>query len=153
METLTRTEVFQEYGVELTRFATSMVGPSEAQDVVSDALLRSMWSNGWRKVQNQRAYLYRAVASQARMNHRSASRRRERERRAHPALVTGSADSGVDVWDALGHLSVDERAVVFLTYWEERTEHETAELVGASERTVRRRLGRARQNLGRLLHE
>ena len=46
-----------------------------------------------------------------------------------------------------------ERAVIFLTYWEDLTERETADRTGASERTVRRRLGRARHKLGRLLHE
>jgi RNA polymerase sigma factor (sigma-70 family) len=57
------------------------------------------------------------------------------------------------VWAALGHLTVDERAVIFLTYWEDLTELETAKRIGASERTVRRRLGRARHKLERLLHE
>lgn len=47
MQSLTKADIFQHYGVELTRFATSLVGPSEAQDVVSEALLRSMWSDKW----------------------------------------------------------------------------------------------------------
>lgn len=153
MQALTKADVYESYGTELTRFATSLVGPSEAQDVVSDALLRSMWSDNWESVGNQRAYLYRAVVSQARMNHRASSRRRERERRAQSVPVVRAFDGDVDVWEALGHLKVDERAVVFLTYWEDLTELETAERIGASERTVRRRLGRARHTLGRLLHE
>ncbi len=153
MQPLAKAEVFESYGIELTRFATSMVGRADAQDVVSEALLRSMWSDNWDTVRNQRAYLYRAVVSQARMNHRAASRRRERERRALPVLVTGTFEPGVDVWEALGHLTVDERAVIFLIYWEDLTELETAQRIGSSERTVRRRLGRARHKLGRLLHE
>jgi hypothetical protein len=64
---LTKAEVFARHGIELTRFATSLVGPTDAQDVVSDALVRAMWSDGWGDVGNQRAYLYRAVVSQARM--------------------------------------------------------------------------------------
>lgn len=36
MQSLTRADVFESYGVELTRFATSLVGPAEAQDVVSE---------------------------------------------------------------------------------------------------------------------
>lgn len=153
MQSLTRADVFESYGVELTRFATSLVGPAEAQDVVSEALLRSMWSDNWQNVRNQRAYLYRAIVSQARMHHRTASRRIERERRALPILVSGAPDGHFDVWDALGHLNVDERAVVYLIYWEDLTEIETAERIKASERTVRRRLVRARRKLGRLLHE
>ena len=154
MQTLPKSDVFERYGVELTRFATSVVGPTDAQDIVSEALLRTLWSPGWDEVANQRAYLYRAVMSQVRMMHRSDERRRHREREAE-AMVTvrASIDGTVDVWDALGHLTVDERAVVFLTYWEDLTEPETADHLDVSERTVRRRLGRARHKLGRLLDE
>lgn len=151
VRTLSRGEVFEEYGVELTRFATSMVGPSDAQDVVSDALVRTMWSDSWLGVDNQRAYLYRAVTSQARMNHRTSSRRRDREAKAAQSAVVLSGETGVDVWEALDHLGVMERAVVFLAYWEDLNEVEAAERLGVSERTVRRHLGRARQKLGRLL--
>lgn len=155
MQSLTRAEVFESYGIELTRFATSLVGPADAQDVVSEALLRTMWSNNWNNVRNQRAYLYRSVVSQARMNHRSTSRRQERERRALliPVVGAGAQEVDIDVWQALDHLTVEERAVIFLTYWEDLTELETAKRIGASERTVRRRLGRARHKLGRLLNE
>jgi RNA polymerase sigma factor (sigma-70 family) len=151
VRTLTRGEVFETYGVELTRFATSLVGPSDAQDVVSDALVASMWSSGWEKVDNQRAYLYRAIASQARMNHRSSVRRREREVKAANPAVVADGQVGVDVWEALEHLDVMDRAVLFLTYWEDLTETECGERLGVSERTVRRHLGRGRRKLGRLL--
>ena len=153
MTTRGRGEVFQRYGVELTRFATSLVGPTDAQDVVSDALVAAMWSDGWDRVENQRAYLYRTVASQARMNHRSATRRRSRERRAVSVLTAASPNGEVDVWDALERLNVTERSVVFLTYWEDLSEDATAQRLGVSERTVRRHLSRARHKLGRLLDE
>jgi len=153
MQSLTKADVFETYGVELTRFATSLVGPADAQDVVSEALLRAMWSDNWQNVQNQRAYLYRTIVSQSRMNHRTTNRRSERERLALPVLVSGTPEGDLDVWDALGHLNVDERAVVYLIYWEDLTEVEVAKRIEASERTVRRRLVRARRKLGRLLHE
>ena len=57
VKVLTKSEVFATHGVELTRFATSLVGPADAQDVVSDALMRTLWSDGWDDVANQRAYL------------------------------------------------------------------------------------------------
>ena len=151
VRTLTRGEVFQRYGVELTRFATSLVGPSDAQDVVSDALVRAMWSNGWEEVDNQRAYLYRAIASQAQMNHRASARRREREVKASPAEATPDGSVRADVWEALSHLDVMQRAVVFLTYWEDLREVEAAERLGVSERTIRRHLAAGRKKLGRLL--
>ena len=151
MEALSRGEVFERYGVELTRFATSLVGPSDAQDTVSDAMVRAMWSRGWEKVDNQRAYLYRAVVSQAKMHHRATSRRQVRETEAARVIVGSVPAPDVDVWEALGHLGVAERAVVFLTYWEDLTEAQVAARLGLSERTVRRRLGRARGVLRRVL--
>ena len=153
MDALSRGEVFDRFSVELTRFATSLVGPTEARDVVSDAMVSALWSKGWDRVTNPRAYLYRAVANQAKMHHRSAARRRVRESEA--ARVTVGAVSGPDVgvWDALGRLSVSERAVVFLTYWEDLTEGEVAERLSVSERTVRRRLRGARGTLRRVLDD
>jgi RNA polymerase sigma-70 factor (ECF subfamily) len=154
MTTLTKAEVFERHGVELTRFATSLVGPTDAQDVVSDALVKAMWSDGWGDVENQRAYLYRTVVSQARMLQRSRSRRRSREQTVVPVVVfEAPLEGGIDVWEALGHLSASERAAVFLIYWEDLSEADTALRLGANERTVRRWLARARTKLGRLLHE
>lgn len=153
MTTLAKGEVFQRYGVELTRFATSLVGPADAQDIVSDALVAAMWSDSWEQVENQRAYLYRTVVSQARLNYRSAMRRRNRERRAASNVTAPSPNVNIDVWNALEHLSMTERSVVFLTYWEDLTETDTAQRLEMSERTVRRHLHRARHKLGRLLND
>lgn len=151
MEALSRSEVFERYGVELTRFATSLVGPSDAQDTVSDAVVRAMWSKSWESVDNQRAYLYRAVVSQAKMHHRARSRRRVRETEAARVIAGSMPAPNVDVWEALGHLGVAERAVVYLIYWEDLTESEAATRLGVSDRTVRRRLERARGVLRRVL--
>jgi RNA polymerase sigma factor (sigma-70 family) len=63
-----------------------------------------------------------------------------------------SAPPDVDVWDALGRLSLQERAVVFLTYWEDLNEADVATRLGVSDRTVRRRLEKARSTLGRMLN-
>lgn len=153
MGTMSRAEVFDRFGVELTRFATSMVGPFHARDVVSDAMVSAMWSKGWDRVENPRAYLYRAVLNQAKMHHRSTARRRVREReaaRVGAGLVPGP---DVDVWDALGRLSVSERAVVYLTYWEDLTEREVGQRLSLSERTIRRRLSSAQESLRRVLDD
>lgn len=75
MRSLSKSEVFERCGVELTRFATSLVGPTEAPDVASKALSRSMWSDRWTDVADMRAFRHRAVVYQARMNHRAAGRR------------------------------------------------------------------------------
>ena len=69
-------EVYAKYADDLVRFATSLVGPTDAQDVVADAVVRVMWSKRWARVTNYKAYLYRAVLNEARMHHRSTMRRR-----------------------------------------------------------------------------
>ena len=96
MTTLAKGDAYQRYGGELTRFATSLVGPADAQDVVSDAFVATLWLDGWDRADNQRVYLYRTVVTQARMSHRSATRRRSRERRATPVLATASISLTAD---------------------------------------------------------
>lgn len=53
----------------------------------------------------------------------------------------------VDVWTALGHLPPRQRAVVVLRYFEDRTEAETAELLGCSVGTVKSQHRKAMQRL------
>lgn len=150
---MSRGEVFDRFSVELTRFATSLVGPSEARDTVSDAVVRAMWSKGWESVENQRAYLYRAVLNQAKMHHRTVSRRRLREAEAARVVVGTVPGPQIDVWDALSRLGVAERAVLYLKYWEDLSEASIARRLTVSERTVRRRLSSGRHTLRRMLDD
>lgn len=72
MTTLTD-ELWREHAADLVRFATVLVGPSDAQDLVVDAFLRSAPFVADDSVLNKRAYLYRAVASRAHDLRRSRS--------------------------------------------------------------------------------
>lgn len=67
-----------------------MVGAHDAQDVVSDAVVRVMSSDRWSRVENKRAYLYRAVVNEAMMMMRARTRRRARE------LLVASMSNGRD---------------------------------------------------------
>lgn len=151
VEPPTRAEIYAKYAAELGRFATSLVGPSDAADVVSEAVVKSMWSPTWASVVNPRAYLYQAVLNESRMHHRSTTRRRTREiQTASSDMVTVSV-VGIDVWEAMGRLTVPQRACVFLRYWEGMTTVEIAEELAMSARSVRRQLARARTTLRRTL--
>jgi RNA polymerase sigma factor (sigma-70 family) len=55
------------------------------------------------------------------------------------------------VLDAVARLSVQQRAAVFLTYWEDLRPDAVAERMGVSPGTVKRHLDRARKRLGELL--
>lgn len=149
----TDSEVYAEHAAELSRFATSLVGPSDAADVVSEAVIRVMISPVWSRAENRRALLYRAVLFEARNYQRSVSRRRRRE--ASHGAITAAEPPEVrpEVWEAVSSLSPQQRAVTFLAYWEDLSAAAIGELLEVSEGTVRKQLARARRRLREVLHD
>ncbi len=150
---MTDEEIYRKYSDDLVRFATGLVGPFDAPDVVTDACLRAFGAQSWPTVANHRAYLYRSVLNQARSHHRSTLRRRVRELRAAAPEVAASPEVDVDVLAAVDKLSVQQRASVVLTYWEDLSPTEVASRLGISEGSVKRHLSRARSRLKELLHD
>lgn len=143
-------ELYRAHADELIRYATVLVGPDDAPDLVTDAVLTAFSSRGWRVVEHPRAYLFRCVLNTANSRHRSTARRRIREhtvtlRQVPPANPT--PDTSVDVHRALATLSPQQRAVVFLAYWEDLTPADIADVLDISEGTVRKQLARARARL------
>ena len=59
----------------------------------------------------------------------------------------------MDAQRALAGLSPQQRAVVYLTYWDDLTPAQVAALLGVSEGSVRKQLARAREQLRRVLDE
>jgi RNA polymerase sigma factor (sigma-70 family) len=144
-------EVYAECAKDLVRFATGLVGPSDAADVVSAAVVRCLSSRAWPTVRDRRAYLFRAVLNQARAGALSRSRREARERRASAPEAVPPTEVDPAVLAAVARLSVRQRAVVVLTYWADQDPASIAELLDVSEGTVRRHLARARSRLRRML--
>jgi RNA polymerase sigma-70 factor (ECF subfamily) len=147
-------ETYRKYADELVRFASGLVGPSGAEDVVANAVLRAAASRQWTRVDNQRAYLYRAVLNEASSQHRATTRRLNREMRAYQRDVSsGTEGSSVDfdVLVALRRLSERQRAVIHLTYWADLPATDIALLLDLPTRTVERELSRARTRLEELL--
>jgi len=144
-------EVYQCHARDLVRFATVLVGPDDAQDVVANAFMRALSSNGWGQVTDPRAYLFRVVANEARNLKRSAARRRVREATVadHPEVEIPSPRP--DVVAAIEGLSVRQRSVVYLAYWEDMTDQMIGEHLGIGSGSVRRHLGRARSKLREVL--
>lgn len=66
---------------------------------------------------------------------------------APPVQADDVAAGHVDVWTALGHLPPRQRAVLVLRYFEDRTEAETAELLGCSLGTVKSQHHKAMRRL------
>ncbi len=145
--------VYRNYSEELTRYATGLVGPFDAPDVVTDACIKAFEAKGWPEVTDRRAYLYRTVLNVAKDHHRRTLSRRLREIKAARPETTPDpvSDLDLEVLEAVDRLSVQQRAAVFLTYWEDLTPDVVAQRMGVSSGTVKRHLARARKRLGELL--
>jgi RNA polymerase sigma factor (sigma-70 family) len=146
-------EIYGKHADDLVRFATGLVGPADAADVVADAVVRALSSRAWAGVQNHRAYLTRAVLNEARMHHRSTLRRRAREALAAGDGVTYDTAPRPDVLKQVARLSLRQRAVVVLTYWDDLDQRAVADRLGISAGSVRRHLARAHAKLRRLLDD
>jgi RNA polymerase sigma factor (sigma-70 family) len=144
---VTDEQIYRTYAAELTRYATGLVGPFDAADVVSDACLRAFRSRGWPDVTNHRAYLYRTVLRVANDHHRSTLARRIREQKAAAPSAAAPVEIDVDVLAAVERLSMRQRAAVLLTYWGDLAPDQVAEHMGISPGSVKRHLTRARRRL------
>ncbi len=145
--------LYRRHADELIRYATALVGPSDASDVVTDGVLAAFGSVGWPLVEHRRAYLYRAVLNRALAVRRSDERRQRRERAVAVPPMSPAHESSVDAHRALSSLSPQQRAVVYLTYWDDLTPQQVADLLSVGEGTVRKQLARAREQLRRILDE
>ena len=139
------------------RTAALLGAGSDAEDVVQEAFVKAYAAlDGFRTGAPFRPWLLRIVANETRNLHRSAGRRRARERRAwaetQPLLVTqrddpADATLSVERESALVHglagLSTNHRKVLTCRYLLELDESETAAVLGWPRGTVKSRLHRA----------
>ena len=104
-------------------------------------------------MEDRHAYWVRAVINEARSSHRSTMRRLSREatdaRRDGPFGQGREHDVYPEVLRAVAALSLQQRTVVYLTYWRDLPVTEIAALLNVSDGTVRRHLARARTKLRR----
>ena len=136
---------------ELVGFASGLVGRDDAPDVLANAVANALASRTWSKVENRRAYLYRAVLNEAKAVRRRAAMRTEREARSAHTPSWELPEFHPEVRSAVDALSVQQRAVILLTYWADLTPGSIAELLGVSDGSVRRHLARARARLREVL--
>lgn len=146
-------DLYATYGDELVRFATSVVGPADARDVVSQAMTKLIENGALRVAHNPRALMYRTAFNEAKSMQRSGFRRRARERATAQSIAVVDPEVRPDVVNAVLQLSPQQRACVWLTFWADASVAETAELLGVSEGTVKQHLFRARANLKEVLDE
>jgi len=148
------TAEYLKHADDLLRFASAVAGPSAADDIVATVVMRVLVESGdWRSIRNLRGYLVRSVMNEAIDRQRRSSRRRRRERRDSMSAPSASLDDHVrtEVLDAVGRLTPRQRAVVYLTYWLDRSASEVANELDVSMRTVERELTVCRRELEVLL--
>ncbi|MCU1356771.1 MAG: putative polymerase subfamily sigma factor [Acidimicrobiales bacterium] len=142
------TAVYAAHAQRLVGLAAALAGPSQADDVVANAVMRAMAAPGWSEVRDPGAYLTRAVVNEVRKAHRTDLRREARERRAAvPIASTAAPDPVPEILTALAALPLQQRAAVFLTYWADLAPREVAAHLGIGEGSVRKHLARARATL------
>ena len=145
-------------GQQLMRAAVALTGSrADGEDLLQAALERLL--HNWRQVDTDlegylRRTLYNLAADGWRRRGRWQGRLAEFRSQAR-AAGTGSEDVAiVDLRDALVRLLQQlpprQRAVVVLRYWEQRTEAETAALLGCTEGTVKSAAARGLRRLREL---
>lgn len=140
-------DLYQMHAKSLIGYASTLVGPSHAEDLVADAMVKVFDRVDLAAVSNPRAYLFTCVLNQARSNSRRLATRRRRELSASHHSRQSSAQEAIDELGLLEVLSARERAVIYLTYWEDMTVGEVADCLGLANGTVRRYLARARAKI------
>jgi DNA-directed RNA polymerase specialized sigma24 family protein len=110
-------ELYEKHSEELIHFATFLVGPSDASDLVIAAVVRVAGTQAWRSARDPLAYLRRAVLNEARMTVRANRRRHKYEMLSTSMASSTQPDDwdGGDVLDAVDRLSPRQRAVIYLT--------------------------------------
>lgn len=143
-------EVYEEVRFELIRLATALVGSSDAEDVVSTVIARALErKGGLAGLVEPRPYLIKSVINEARS--------RFRRRRAASSIPEVRdelvVDDRAEIVEVIASLPPQQRAAVFLVYWEGHTAVSASELMGCRPATVRRYLHLARKKLEVMLDD
>jgi len=147
-------KAYQELRFELTRFATALVGPSEAEDVVADVVVRVLERpGGLAGLKDPRPYLIRAIINEARSRFRRRKRVDARPLPVREEVESPDADYRDQLVEVVSSLPPRQRAATFLVYWEGHTSVSAAELMGCRPATVRRYLHLAHRKLEEMIDE
>lgn len=134
---------------DLIRYATVLVGPGGAEDVVSTVVLRILARRRLDDLEEPRAYLFRAVLNECKT--------RLSRRRTHLNITevggVPAEDPRPRITQAVLDLPPQQRAATYLVYWAGLTVAETADLIGIRPGTVKRYLHLARRTLKGVLDE
>ncbi len=144
---VTDEEIYVKYRDELIRYATVLVGPADAEDVLSAVLTRIYNSRrSLSRLESPRPYLMKSVLNES-INRRNA-------RRELPLLEVAvePVRSQPEVLQAVQALPQQQRAAIYLSYWCGMPSDEIGDLMGCRPATVRRYVHLARRKLEAVLN-
>lgn len=140
--------IWRKHHDEIVRYATMLVGPADAEDLVSAVVVRILANQGsLGELAEPRSYLFRSVLNESR-NFRRGLREPPLLRSEVPAI-----ELRPDVLKAVSRLPRRQRAAVYLTYWKDLSVADAASLMGCRPGTVKRYLFLARQRLKEVLSD
>ena len=148
------TDLYGTFAPGATRLAYLLTGDKHlAEDLVQEAFLRMLGRFEFiRRPASFQAYLHRTVINLSR-NHwrrRDLERRyesREGNFRAQHVVDAPDTETASDLWTAVQSLPHRQRAAIVLRFYEDLSEHQTADILGCSAKAVRSLVGRAKDSL------
>jgi RNA polymerase sigma factor (sigma-70 family) len=153
---MTDREIYEEVREPLMRFASSLVGWQNAADLVSEVIVSTLQKRTLSSLDDPKAYLMRSVLNRARSWGRRAAREQTALARLDPNLTvhdSGGVDAAVDLARFVADLPVQQRAAVYLVYWEDLAPTGAARFLGLRPATVRRYLHDARIKMKEILSD
>lgn len=145
-EPSTDDELFASLYPSLRRFAAVADVGGDPDDLVQEAVARTLRHHALSELDQPGAYLRRAIVNLASNRRRSMARWRSAVSRLGAGDEAVEAEYGSDLAE-LRRLSVEDRALLFLVVVEDKPYAEAAELLGITEEAARARASRARKQL------
>jgi RNA polymerase sigma-70 factor (sigma-E family) len=116
----------------------------KAEDLVQTALTKAWFA--WRRIEDPEAYVRKVMVTTSVSwwrRHWNRETPTDQLQEPPPAMRADEPANAQDLWVAIGHLPRGQRAVVVLRYLEDRTEADTAYLLGCSVGTVKSQCAKA----------
>ncbi len=116
----------------------------QAEDLLQTALVKAWFA--WKRIEDPEAYVRRImVTTSASWWRRRWHRETPTDEPQEPLMASGPDEhtNAQDLWVAIGHLPGRQRAVVVLRFLEDRTQADTAYLMGCSVGTVKSQCAKA----------
>lgn len=139
--------IFRKNSADLVRYAAVMVGPVEAEDVVSVVVLRILERRRLQDLDDARPYMFRAVLNECKTR---LTRRRagvDASEITEIAAPYSGRDPHPEMTAAVLALPPQQRAATYLVYWTDMSILEVALLMGVRPGTVKRYLHLARRRI------